>query len=181
MDSVDLSRVERRARARYEWARARAALLGFAPILLVVATAALIGKHASVTVGLGVTLFGAGVVMLWYGRELKRAVLPGVLAGLIPLALVLCANRMHGCVGDNCMMVCVPACVVGGVVAGIVVGSVAARRRAPLAFWISASGLTLLTGAMGCACVGYAGVVGLAAGYVAGVLPTVIRRAFAAS
>ncbi|HVZ32850.1 MAG TPA: hypothetical protein VG963_10510, partial [Polyangiaceae bacterium] len=171
MDSVDLSRVERRARARYEWARARAALLGFAPVLLVVAAAALIGKHASVTAALGVALFGAGVVMLWYGRELKRAVLPGVLAGLIPLALVLCANQMHGCVGDNCMMVCVPACVVGGVVAGIVVGSVAARRRAPLAFWISASGLTLLTGAMGCACVGYAGVVGLAAGYVAGVLP----------
>ena len=181
MDSVDLSRVERRARARYEWARARAALLGFAPILLVVAAAALIGKHASVTVGLGVALFGAGVVMLWYGRELKRAVLPGVLAGLIPLALVLCANHLHGCTGDDCTMVCIPTCVAGGLVAGLIVASVASRRRATGAFWLSASGLTLLTGAMGCACVGYSGVVGLAAGYVVGVLPTLFRRALARS
>jgi hypothetical protein len=179
MASIDLSRVERRVRLRYEWARARAALMGFAPVLAIVISAALLGRHSMAAVGLGLVMFAAGAVMLWYGRELKRAVLPGVLAGLIPLALVLCANRLHGCVGDDCMMVCVPACVAGGVLAGLVVALVARRRRAPLAFWVSASGLTLLTGAMGCACVGFAGVLGLGVGYAAGVLPGLIRRAFA--
>ncbi len=179
MDTVDLTRVERRARARYEWARAWTATLGFAPVLIIVASAAILGRHSYATLALGVGMFVAGAVMLWYGREPKRAVLPGVLAGLIPLALVLCANHLHGCTGDDCMMVCMPACVAGGVVAGFVVAAVAARRRASIAFWVSASGLTLLTGAMGCACIGYAGVLGLAAGYLVGVIPGLIRRALA--
>jgi hypothetical protein len=179
MDSVDLARIERRARFRYERARARDALFGFAPVLAIVASAALLGRHSTLTLGLGLVLLIAGTVLLWYGREPKRAVLPGVLAGLIPLVIVLCANRLHGCSGDNCMMVCIPACVAGGVLAGLVVAAVAARRHAPLAFWVSVSGLTLLTGAMGCACVGYAGVLGLGAGYALGVLPGIFRRAVA--
>jgi hypothetical protein len=32
---------------------------------------------------------------------------------------------------------------------------------------------------MGCACVGYAGVVGLGVGFAAGIVPGLLRRAFA--
>jgi hypothetical protein len=77
------------------------------------------------------------------------------------------------------MTMCVPACSAGGVIAGLAVASVGNRRRAGAVFWLSASSLALLTGAMGCACVGYAGVVGLGVGFAAGVVPGLLRRAFA--
>lgn len=179
MDSTELTEVERRTRARYEWARAKRALIGFAPLLLVVAVATAVARHPSVTVAFGIGAFIAGAVMLWYGRDPKRAVLPGVLAGFVPLVLALCTSHMHGCMGDGCMMMCVPACSVGGLVAGLAVASVGNQRRAGAVFWLSASGLALLTGAMGCACVGYSGVAGLAVGFAAGVVPGLLRRAFA--
>jgi hypothetical protein len=181
MDSTELSEVERRTRARYEWARAKRAVVGFAPLLLVVAVATAVARHPSVTGALGIAAFIAGAVMLWYGRDPKRAVLPGVLAGLVPLALALCTSHMHGCTGDGCMMMCVPACSVGGLVAGLAVASVGNQRRAGAVFWLSASALALLTGAMGCACVGYSGIAGLAIGFTAGVVPGLLRRAFGQS
>ena len=181
MDSTELTEVERRTRARYEWARAKRALLGFAPLLLVVAVATAIARHPSATGAFGVAAFVAGVAMLWYGRDPKRAVLPGVMAGFVPLVLVLCTSHMHGCTGDDCMMMCVPACSVGGLVAGFAVASVGNQRRAGAVFWFSASALALLTGAMGCACVGYSGVIGLAIGFSAGVVPGLLRRGFGQS
>jgi hypothetical protein len=41
---------------------------------------------------------------------------------------------------------------------------------------LAASTIAVLTGAMGCSCVGYAGVVGLIAGFVVGLLPAIVRR-----
>jgi hypothetical protein len=172
--------IERSARIRYELARLRRAVLGFAPVLLLVAVAAIFAKRPSSTVGFGIAMFGVGAVLLWYGRDLKRAVLPGLAAGIVPLVLVLCANHIgHDCMGDSCTMLCIPACAVGGVVAGIAVASVGLQRQSGMAFWIAASSVALLTGAMGCACVGYAGVVGLALGFGAGLVPGLVRKILA--
>jgi hypothetical protein len=180
MDSTDMLRAERRARLRYEWGRARRALVGFGPVLLIAVGAAALSRHPLAAAACGFVTFAAGATILWYGREAKRAVLPGVAAGFVPLALALCASHVgHGCTGDGCMMLCVPACVTGGVVAGLAVANVAGRYGAGAAFWVLASGLALLTGAMGCACAGYSGVVGLALGYGAGVVPGLLGRAFA--
>jgi hypothetical protein len=49
-------------------------------------------------------------------------------------------------------------------------------RRAGPGFWLSASSLALLTGAMGCTCVGYSGVAGLALGFAVGSAPGFFRR-----
>jgi len=68
---------------------------------------------------------------------------------------------------------------VGGVVAGLAVASVGNQRRAGIWFWLSASSLTLLTGAMGCSCIGYSGVAGLGIGFAAGVVPGLLRTVFA--
>ena len=180
MDSIDLNRAERRARLRYEWTRAKWSVFGFAPVLIVIAIAVVFAPRPTWTIGFGLAMFGVGALMLWYGRDLKRAVLPGVAAGLVPLLLVLCANHVgHMCTGDNCMMVCLPACASGGFVAGLAVASIGVARRASVLFWLSASGLALLTGAMGCACAGYPGVIGLAVGYSAGMVPGLLRKAFA--
>jgi len=104
------------------------------------------------------------------------AVLPGVLAGFVPLASTLCAMHVgHVCMGDQCTTVCLPACVVGGLAAGIGVAVVGHRGRHGASFWISASALAMLTGAMGCACIGVSGVLGLGLGFAAGAAPTVVR------
>ena len=177
MDSIDLVRIERRARLRYEWARVRRAVLGFGPSLLVVVVAALASKHPNAAVAFGCAMFAVGVALLWYGHDVRRAVLPGLAMGLIPLTLGLCANHLgHACRGDHCMTLCVPACTVGGLAAGLGVSLVGVRWKQGWAFWAGATALTLLTGAMGCSCAGYSGVLGLAIGYGVGLLPALIRR-----
>jgi len=179
MASIDLSHVERRARVRYEWARAKRALLGLVPVVLITATAARLGDRAVLVVLLGSVVFVWGVFLIWYGQEPRRAVLPAVAAGLLPLTFALCANLVeHGCAGTACFHLCVPACAIGGVVAGLTVAAVGHRRRHGLVFWLSASGIALLTGAMGCACVGYSGMVGMLVGYAAGLVPSGLLALF---
>jgi hypothetical protein len=177
MDSIDFSQLERRARRKYEWSRARRALLGFAPALVVVLVAAAANKHPVSAVTFGAAMFFVGASLLWYGRDIRRAVLPGLAMGLLPLALALCANHMgHACMGDRCMTLCVPACALGGLGAGIGISIIGVRWRQGWPFWVGATVLTLLTGAMGCSCVGYSGVAGLALGYGIGLLSGLIQR-----
>lgn len=178
MHSIDLAAVQRRARFAYEVARARRALVGLAPMVVVVAIAAFVTSRPASTLGLGAATIVSGALMLWYGRAPQKAVLPGLAAGLVPLVLALCANQVHACGSGSCSTLCVPACTLGGVVAGLAVATVGNRRRAGAWFWLPASGLALLTGAMGCSCVGYSGVVGLGIGFMAGVGPGLLRRAF---
>ncbi|WP_394832935.1 hypothetical protein LVJ94_41185 [Pendulispora rubella] len=181
MDSIDLDRIERRARMRYEWARAWRAILGFAPVWLVVGLACAFTHRPSWAAAFGVGAFVMGAVMLWYGRDVKRAVLPGLAAGLVPMLFALCANHVqHVCTGGACMTLCMPACVVGGIVAGVAIAGIGHRRRAGLGFWLGASAMTVLVGAMGCSCIGYSGVIGLALGYTAGIVPGSLRRMFSA-
>ena len=177
MDSIDLTKLERRARIKYEWGRARRALLGFAPSLVVVAIAALANKHPTSALTFGAGMFVVGVALLWYGRDVRRAVLPGLAMGLLPLALALCANNMgHACMGGQCMTLCVPACAIGGLGAGVGVSLIGLRWKQGRAFWVGATALTLLTGAMGCSCIGYGGIAGLAVGYALGLLPGLLWR-----
>ena len=72
------------------------------------------------------------------------------------------------------MMFCVPACLAGGVLAGVVVGSIGVRTKRGWGFWLAASGVSLLTGAMGCACVGVPGLVGLVMGYTVMTVPALV-------
>jgi hypothetical protein len=165
---------------RYEWGRAKRALLGFAPVLLVASAAAALSHRPMAAATCGLVTFAAGATILWYGRDLKRTVLLGAVAGLVPLLLSLCSAHMgRWCNGGDWMMVCVPACVLGGLVAGLAVANVASRRRASVRFWVAASALALLTGTMGCTCAGVSGVFGLAIGYLAGIVPGLVGRAFA--
>lgn len=177
MDSIDLTQLERRARRKYEWARVRRALLGFAPALLVVVIAALANKHPASAVVFGCALFVVGAGLLWYGHDVRRAVLPGLAMGLLPLSFALCANHFgHACMGDHCLTLCVPACALGGIGAGVGVSVIGLRWKQSWPFWVGTTVLTLLTGAMGCSCVGYGGIAGLALGYSLGLLPVLLRK-----
>ncbi|WP_394843473.1 hypothetical protein LZC95_41305 [Pendulispora brunnea] len=181
MDSIDLHRIERRARLRYEWARTWRALLGLAPIWIIIGLACAFTHRPSLAISFGLAAFVMGAVMLWYGRDVKRGVLPGLAAGMVPLLFALCANHVnHVCTGSSCMTLCMPACVVGGIVAGLAVAAIGHRRQAGAGFWLGASAMAVLVGAMGCSCIGYAGVVGVAIGYAAGIVPSLLRKMFSA-
>ncbi len=179
MVSIDLGRLERRARRKYEWARARRAAGGLAPSLVLVALAAALNKHPMSAIAFGAALFAVGAGLLWYGRDVRRAVLPGLAMGLLPLAMALCANHLgHACMGAHCVMLCLPACALGGLGAGVGVSVIGLRAKQAWPFWLGATTLTLLTGAMGCSCVGYSGVAGLAVGYAMGLFAGSVRRRF---
>ena len=176
MGSIDVVAIERRLRTRYELARFGRALAGVMPAVAVVWLAAAVASRPWSAVAFGASMLFAGVILLWYGREPRRALLPGLGAGMVPLGLALAANRWgHVCTGDGCTSLCLPTCVAGGVIAGLLVASVGHRYRRGLGFWVGASAVALLTGAMGCACIGYAGVGGLLLGFGAGLVPNLVR------
>ena len=177
MASTDLALLEKRLRLRYETARLKLAVLGLIPALLASALAAWLGGDPAFAALLGAVIFVWGALLLWYGRDPGRAVLPGLAAGLVPLTFALCSQLMpHGCAADHCFSTCVPACAAGGLISGLVVAAVGLRGRHGAVFWLSASGLSLLTGAMGCACVGYPGVIGMVLGYGAGLALSAISK-----
>lgn len=91
---------------------------------------------------------------------------------MIPLVFALVA---HACAGGHCSTWRLPGCITGGGVAGLVVSWLATRRSLDGRFWAGASAVSLLTGAMGCSCLGYSGVMGLGAGFLAGALPLAAR------
>jgi hypothetical protein len=168
MSPEQLVLVQRRVRRSYELSRLRSALLGFAPMLLLVVAAAFLSHRYTFALPAGTVLLLAGVAALWYGRDPGRGVLPGAVGGSLALTLALCANQMgHFCTGERCMSWCLPACVLGGLLAGGIVGFSGLRKRRGLGYWVSASSITLLTGSLGCSCVGYSGIAGLFVGFVA--------------
>lgn len=171
MQSTDLDRLERRARRRYERARVKRALLGVLPLALLVAV--ILGlrlhPHPYVMLALGAGAFAGGAGLLWFGREPARAVLPGLIAGLLPLWLALCARHWgHMCTDSECVEMCLPVCAAGGALAGLVVNWYGALRGRTVSFWVAASSMTLLTGAVGATCAGYRGVLSVVAGYAVG-------------
>ncbi|MEN9578315.1 MAG: hypothetical protein RJA70_1324 [Pseudomonadota bacterium] len=178
MDSTNFTQLQRRVRLAYEFGRLRRALLGVTPVVVIVAVAAYVTHQPISTLWFGLATVFVGAAMLWYGRDPQKAVLPGIAAGLVPLVLALCANHMQACGGDGCSSLCLPACALGGVVAGLAVASVGNQRKAGALFWVSASALALLTGAMGCTCAGSSGVLGLGVAFGAGMVPGLLRRAF---
>jgi hypothetical protein len=167
-----------KAKRAYEWGRLRRALGGSIPTLLVAGMVAALVREISWPLVIGLALYLASVLLLWFGRSPGRSVLPGVVYGLLPLTGGVIA-KLHGhvCMGLSCYSTCMLYCVGGGVVAGVLVGRLAARSDTPTAVFASAAATALLTGAIGSSCVGVHGIVGMAAGILLGAVPHVVRRA----
>ena len=142
-------------------------------------SAAGLGRRPGSAVMFGSMLFFSCAFLLWRGQTMHKAVLPGLLAGVIPLTFAIMANRGHACAGGHCSTWCLPACITGGVVAGFAVSWFAKKRGLDWRFLLGASAVSLLTGAMGCACIGYSGVFGLAAGFLAGAVPMTVSKLIA--
>lgn len=180
MDSApDFDDVVRRTRLAYEWGRAKRAIFGAVPALILMGGAAVLGDTPRWALAFGGALFLVSCAMLWYGRDPQRAVLPGLVAGILPLVLVLASRHLgHFCTGASCTTLCIQACTIGGMLAGFGVASAGNASRAGLGFWVAASAIAILTGAMACSCLGIAGIVGLSVGFGVGAVPALLGRAF---
>jgi RNA polymerase sigma-70 factor (ECF subfamily) len=139
---LTLASSRRRARRKYEWARIRRAVLGFAPSLVVVLLAAMADQHPRSATAFGVAMFPrrSRLALVRSRHSARRFARPG--DGLLPLALALCANHMgHACMGDHCMMLCVPACSLGGLGAGVGISIIGLRWKQSWPFWVGATTL----------------------------------------
>ena len=179
MERNELMRVRQRARRAYELARVRFALVGIVPIAIVVCVALGFARNPSSSIAFGACATLLGFAMVWHGRGLERRVFLGLAAGLTPLVFALWANQVHMCGAHGCTSLCLPACALGGVVSGLTISAFVSPKK-PMSHWISASALALLVGAMGCACMGYSGLVGLGLGFSGGMTSGVFGRALQA-
>lgn len=142
-------------------------MLGAIPLAVLVALASLLTTRLEPTVVFGAMLVIGGVGSMWWGHEMDRALVPGVLAGVFPLVTVFCTTHVgYALMGDGCMPFCIGASAVGGTAAGLLVGSWGLRRHTPVSLVLVASGFGLLTGAMGSSCAGTPGLVALGGGFV---------------
>lgn len=168
---------EQAARRAYESSRWWRAILGALPAVGLCAAAAFESRTPGSALGFGGALFVTAAVLLWRGRPFNVGVLQGVAAGVLPLVLSLAANHGHSCASGHCSTWCVPACVTGGVLSAAWLSWKAHRDARGLPFFAGAAATCVLTGAMGCACVGATGVLALLAGFAVTSAPWVVVRA----
>jgi hypothetical protein len=165
---VDDAQLLERARAGYERSRASFALRVAAPVAVLPAASFLLGTSAFSAALLGLGLVTAIAGAMWRGGAFSFGGMTGLKAGLVPLALAHGAKLFgHVCTPSGCTTLCVPACASGGVIAGLLLEWWARRSPNPNLTRGLGAGVALLTGALGCSCVGASGILALVAGVFA--------------
>jgi hypothetical protein len=162
---VDMNHLESRIRRAYEKGRVRHAIAASAPVLALGALVLLVDRRPAVVLSLAGLLFATEALFVWRGQQLGRGALAGLAGGAIPLAFGLCMQVYARLCGS--MLVgpaCTAVCAAGGLLAGFWIAWVARRQPSRIAFAGAAATTAVLMGAIGCACAGLAGVVGLLAG-----------------
>lgn len=148
------------------------------PLSALCLVGACLGTTPLVAVAIGAGLLAVAWFFLWRGQSLERSVFPGVLAGIVPLALAVGARAYgHSCTGVACTTLRIPACTIGGALAGFVIAYAGRSASSRGSFLGGAGVLAALVGALGCSCVGIGGVAGLALGLLATVVPASLARA----
>lgn len=157
-----------RARRAYELARANRALLRAAVLAVPLGAAVGWSGTSPQNWSMGAGLLAIAWFAWFWGRSAGRAVWTGFAGGAVVWGMATWAGSCcSACaVGEPCMTTpdCFVACALGGLVAGILLVRTAARLQRPLEGAAVAATIALLTGAIGCSCVGTSGVVGAAVG-----------------
>lgn len=163
------------ARAAYQRGRAKLALTHAAPALVYMAIALAAGSehHAA---GLGFVAFVVGALAVFLGGAFGRAVLPALVYGALPFTVTHVVQSFgHVCIPGGCVAWCMPACAATGLLVGVAFARRAERDRDPLLFFVAGFPLIVATGALGCRCIGYGSIVGLALGMLLVSLPAIPR------
>ncbi|PYQ12257.1 MAG: hypothetical protein DMF80_19165 [Acidobacteria bacterium] len=171
----------RRARRAYERGRLIRGLARAGLLVPVVVWTGSWCPHPVLGLVCGAALVALTAGFLWRGQVWRRAVGPGLAAGLAPLLLpLLMRGAGEVCMGEACWPLCAVSCVGGGLLAGVLVGRRAAALSEGRATFLAAAGmLALLAGAPACALAGAVGLGGLLVGFAAGTTPAVLARASA--
>lgn len=158
-----------RTRCAYERGRVLAGLRLAAWVLPMVAFAVLLQGDPAARLSVGGALFATAATFGWRGGAWGRAVIPGLLAGAVPMGLPMLARASDaGCAlaGMSCTTWCLAACLAGGTIAGALLGYRAARTsEARLAAFCASGVVAVMTGSLGCLVIGSAGLLGLVAGF----------------
>lgn len=152
--------VQARAARAYELARARRALQSALWVLpLVVVALALAERPFEVSL-LALAMMASVWLADWRGKEWGRALPAGLGGGLLTFGAAISARWVMGdcCAsGAGCSDWCIPACATAGGLAGLLTVLDAGRAANPLPRIATSASLSAMGGAMGCACIGYAG------------------------
>jgi hypothetical protein len=156
----------RKARRAYELGRLRMALR----VALIVVPAVALGIVLSSSSAraecacLGVVLLATAIGLRWYGRGYDRAVVPGVLAGVLPMSAGLVSPSLLAA-GEE--VACVVLCTVG-LVSGVLLARYATRDAQTLdgRRWFVGVGMAAVMAVMGCLGHGFEALLGLVLGAV---------------
>jgi hypothetical protein len=176
------------ARRAFERGRAvKAARTGLLVVPMFLVSCSFCSNRGTSSVFAGV-LMALVAVLVWRGGTAERAVAPGLVSGVLPLALALLAcpacDRLAGGAAPGAWSLSV--CVVGGVLSGALVARFASRdgvrgrEGAPsyarasaerATFLVSAGAIAALVGSLGCMIMGLGGVAAMVAGLAAIAVP----------
>lgn len=155
------------AKAAYERSRVGFALRVALPVALLPLVSWWLGTPMRSAGPLGAGLVAAMALTMWRGGVFSLSSMTGLKSGLVPLAFAHAAKLFgHVCTPSGCTTLCVPACATGGVLAGALLEYWARRSPRPNLTRGLGVGVALLTGALGCSCVGASGMLALLLGVV---------------
>lgn len=162
-------RMRHRARRSYELGRLRHAASVAWPVPALVLLSAVGQADAALHGAIGFALLAVAVWLPFRGGSAGRAVMPGLVVGLVPMLVPLVVVRLGvACFGAGCWSnACIAGCIAGGAGAGVALGLRAGQLDVERVQWLAAAAtVASLTGALGCA---FAGVLGLS-GMIAALL-----------
>jgi hypothetical protein len=176
MATIDLTQrraLLSRARIAYERGRVIHALRAAWLALPMVALSLSLTHRPELSLGAGALLVLLALGLRVRGGAGGRAVMPALTAGLVPLLLPM-IMRMggHCCIAGACWPVCMIGCILGGAAAGLMIGFASAlEREGRGAFLVAATMISGLSGMLGCAIVGAAGMAGMLLAVIAAAWP----------
>ncbi|MCA9577019.1 MAG: hypothetical protein R3B40_22085 [Polyangiales bacterium] len=167
------------AQGAYRRGRARMAFFHALPALLYMGGALALGSDPRAA-WFALATFVVGALAVFVGGSFGRAVRPALVYGALPFVVTHAVQSFgHVCVGDACMSWCLPACSVTGLVVGLAFVRRAERDKNPFGFFAAGLPIVVATGALGCRCLGYSSVAGMAVGMLLVSLPAWPRWAAA--
>lgn len=154
----------RRARRAYELGRLRMASRVALLVIPAVALGVMLSSARSECACLGVIVLASAVGLRWYGRGYDRAVVPGVIAGVLPMSAGLVSPRLLAA-GEE--VTCAVLCAVG-LVSGIMLARYATRDAQGLdgRRWLVGVGIAAVMAIIGCLGHGFEALLGLLLGSV---------------
>lgn len=155
--------IRNRAKRAYEIGRLRLGFRSALPVVPMAGISLLACQQPLMTLITSAILLVLVSGFMWRGEIYGQAVGPGLLAGIAPLILpIVFRLGGHCCVGGACWSTCMLGCVTGGLIAGIVLGLAAAvqQRNRWLFLGLSVT-IAVVAGALGCAHIGMAGMLGM--------------------